>query len=419
MKQNISKNKLIIGGIIIAVVFIFIGVLLFWGNGKNDIDKTLDLGNRFLNEHNYEEAIAAFEEAIGIDDKLIEAYAGLIEAYHGLGDDEMAMEYTYVLGKVLKEMNPSERRKYVSDVDSVEKIIQDMENQNPNINKDAVLDDLSNILGDTNTDNKDNSDDDTIDADSEKMEADGGEGPEANDNLVLNEVEISTSDLDELLAAMKAEDYMKALSLLESGKYDDASKRNGGIYYTEGASGALSGIKDGSGIRLIVATKETVLANSPDADPSWDIPNQYRVVYTTWNNGKKTGRIDGIEYVDTPGGLYKILQSSVEDSQMIGSFHYEFWQEIPEWGTGWTQMYISEGNIVDGCYASGAAKLNVLYWPFGFMDVVLEDGLLVGGEGYMEEEHTFQGNSDILISPVGPSSGSIKVFLNESANVYE
>ena len=45
-----------------------------------------DLGMRYLNEGNYQEAVIAFEAAIEIDTKRPEAYLGAADAYVGLGD---------------------------------------------------------------------------------------------------------------------------------------------------------------------------------------------------------------------------------------------------------------------------------------------------------------------------------------------
>ena len=58
--------------------------------GKNTWQEQYDLGMRYLNEGNYQEAIIAFETAIKIDPKRPEAYLGAAEAYVGLGDTDSA-----------------------------------------------------------------------------------------------------------------------------------------------------------------------------------------------------------------------------------------------------------------------------------------------------------------------------------------
>ena len=58
--------------------------------GKNTWQEQYDLGMRYLNEGNYQEAVIAFEAAIKIDPMRPEAYLGAAEAYMGLGDTDSA-----------------------------------------------------------------------------------------------------------------------------------------------------------------------------------------------------------------------------------------------------------------------------------------------------------------------------------------
>ncbi len=58
--------------------------------GKDTWQEQYDLGMRYLNEGNYQEAVIAFEAAIKIDPKRPEAYLGAAEAYVGLGDTDSA-----------------------------------------------------------------------------------------------------------------------------------------------------------------------------------------------------------------------------------------------------------------------------------------------------------------------------------------
>ncbi len=53
---------------------------------KDAWQEQYDLGMRYLNEGNYQEAVIAFEAAIEIDTKRPEAYLGAADAYVGLGD---------------------------------------------------------------------------------------------------------------------------------------------------------------------------------------------------------------------------------------------------------------------------------------------------------------------------------------------
>ena len=58
--------------------------------GRDAWQEQYDLGMRYLNEGNYQEAVIAFEAAIEIDPKRPEAYLGAAEAYIGLGDTDSA-----------------------------------------------------------------------------------------------------------------------------------------------------------------------------------------------------------------------------------------------------------------------------------------------------------------------------------------
>ncbi len=53
----------------------------------------LSLGNRYLEEQDYEQAIAYFEEAIRINPKNVDAYLGIVEVYIRTGQYELALEY--------------------------------------------------------------------------------------------------------------------------------------------------------------------------------------------------------------------------------------------------------------------------------------------------------------------------------------
>jgi len=85
-----KNNKGILIGIIIAVVIalaVAIGIGIY-NSPENRLSRQLDLGQKYLEEQNYEQAIVAFNEAIEIDDRCLEAYVGGIEAYLHIGNNE-------------------------------------------------------------------------------------------------------------------------------------------------------------------------------------------------------------------------------------------------------------------------------------------------------------------------------------------
>lgn len=77
-----TKNKII--GIALVIIISLIGFTAFNSTSSASVvKKQLKLGNKYLNEGKYEEAILAFNKIIEIDTKNIEARIGLSDAYIG------------------------------------------------------------------------------------------------------------------------------------------------------------------------------------------------------------------------------------------------------------------------------------------------------------------------------------------------
>lgn len=92
MKEN-QKKKTVIAGAAVIVICIAVFALLAGGNSSaKRIAELLDLGNKYLMEQNYEEAVVAFQEAIAIDPKCEEAYLGLADVYIAMDDYESAID---------------------------------------------------------------------------------------------------------------------------------------------------------------------------------------------------------------------------------------------------------------------------------------------------------------------------------------
>ena len=78
----------------IGMIFLLIAVLLA-GCGKSiekQIAEQLELGNKYLTEANYEQAIVAFNKVIELDPKQSDAYIGLTQAYVETADFEKAVQ---------------------------------------------------------------------------------------------------------------------------------------------------------------------------------------------------------------------------------------------------------------------------------------------------------------------------------------
>ena len=93
-----KNNKLIISVVIslvvlaitLAIIFIFASIISVGKDSR--LQEQLDLGQRYIEELDYEQAIIAYEAAIEIDPMSADAYLGLAVAYMSVGDYEKAME---------------------------------------------------------------------------------------------------------------------------------------------------------------------------------------------------------------------------------------------------------------------------------------------------------------------------------------
>ena len=111
-------RKEIIGliiGLAIAIVVVIAGVagVLFFLNQETSIEERLQMGNRYLEELDYDEAIETFQKIMDIDPKCVDAYIGLADAYIGKGDYESAVE---TLEKGIDETGDGELQNYLDEV---------------------------------------------------------------------------------------------------------------------------------------------------------------------------------------------------------------------------------------------------------------------------------------------------------------
>jgi len=92
----VKKKRLAVPiGIAIVVVCILVGGIVIYVKALSPdarLQKQLDLGRKYLDEMDYERAIAAFEKAIEIDPNNPEIYLELANAYIGLNDYDSASE---------------------------------------------------------------------------------------------------------------------------------------------------------------------------------------------------------------------------------------------------------------------------------------------------------------------------------------
>lgn len=142
MSKNTQSNKAVIT-IIAAAAVILIAVAVavsVYNTPTNRLHRKVDLGNKYLEEQNYEQAAIEFEQAIEIDECCVEAYAGGIEAYLGADDidgakdlydrtltmldgldaDTLASNVDYVV-----EINLAAEMVYADDRDMIARILQE------------------------------------------------------------------------------------------------------------------------------------------------------------------------------------------------------------------------------------------------------------------------------------------------------
>ncbi len=95
METTTAKRKklIIIAAVAAAAAVALMLVLMFSSGGKaRELSKQLDLGKRYLDELDYDNALIAYNKAIDIDPKCEDAYIGAADAYIGKGDYETARE---------------------------------------------------------------------------------------------------------------------------------------------------------------------------------------------------------------------------------------------------------------------------------------------------------------------------------------
>lgn len=94
MKKN--KKPAVIIGVVLGVLMLCLivgGIFALTANSaERKLSDQLELGRRYLEELDYEQAIAAFEAAIAIDPKCQEAYLSLADIYVVQGNAEKAIE---------------------------------------------------------------------------------------------------------------------------------------------------------------------------------------------------------------------------------------------------------------------------------------------------------------------------------------
>ena len=118
-----SEKKTIRAGAVCLLVSL-LAALFFTAcvsKAVNAADK-IELGQKYLTELNYTEAVASFTEAIKLDPDNIQAYMGRAEAYMALGEYEKALEDYRFVSQKTEEMPYTRAISYMGQAEVYEKI---------------------------------------------------------------------------------------------------------------------------------------------------------------------------------------------------------------------------------------------------------------------------------------------------------
>ena len=101
-KRGFMAKRIILVAVLLLLAADVAGIIAVYHRSlaKEQYEEQCFLGERYLEELDYEAAIAAFEEAIRINPKREDAYLGMAEAYAGLGEyeeaEEIPVSYTHL-----------------------------------------------------------------------------------------------------------------------------------------------------------------------------------------------------------------------------------------------------------------------------------------------------------------------------------
>ncbi len=89
-----KKRKIILIGAaaMLVILGVVTAVFVYYNTGERLAKKQMSLGEKYLSEMNYGEAVTAFNKAVDVDPGNADAYVGLAEAYTGMQEPEKAAE---------------------------------------------------------------------------------------------------------------------------------------------------------------------------------------------------------------------------------------------------------------------------------------------------------------------------------------
>lgn len=107
---------------LVAAVLLAVMLLTACASGASKAADKIELGQKYLTELNYTEAVASFTEAIRLDPDNIQAYMGRAEAYLALGEYEKALEDYRFVSQKTEEMPYTRAISYMGQAEVYKKI---------------------------------------------------------------------------------------------------------------------------------------------------------------------------------------------------------------------------------------------------------------------------------------------------------
>ena len=107
---------------LVAAVLLAVMLLTACASGASKAADKIELGQKYLTELNYTEAVASITEAIRLDPDNIQAYMGRAEAYLALGEYEKALEDYRFVSQKTEEMPYTRAISYMGQAEVYEKI---------------------------------------------------------------------------------------------------------------------------------------------------------------------------------------------------------------------------------------------------------------------------------------------------------
>ena len=127
------KDKRILAGIILGLCLI--AAFIFWalaGKENRELESLLDLGDRYMEELDYEAAIIVFDKVITLDPKDDRGYMGKAMAQYSMGQYDEAIETIYTGIQIADH------------IEELEKLLSQFEEEQRSIEEQASADNFNN-----------------------------------------------------------------------------------------------------------------------------------------------------------------------------------------------------------------------------------------------------------------------------------